>query len=120
MKRIRSRRVRAALTSLAISLCTALIVILFTQEIFFDFPPLKRAELAMVDLRFQKRGNRIAGLDTSAVVIVAISQESFKSLPARWPWPKSYYTKLVRNLQKAGAKAIGVDIIFTTGDPANG
>ncbi len=117
MARIFSRRSRAVLTNLGIALSIALLVIVFTQEFFFEFPPLKRAELSLIDLRFEKRGTRLANPDSSEIVIVAISQESYKTLPDRWPWPKEYYTRLVQNLRRAGAKAIGIDIIFSSADP---
>ncbi len=99
-----------------IILAVTAVVILFTEDIVFEFPPLKRAELSLLDLRFQRRGTRRSASDSS-IVIVEISQESFKSLPDKWPWPKSYYTRLVRNLKRAGAAAIGVDVVFTTSDP---
>ncbi len=117
MARMFQRRTRDILTNLGIALAIAALVILFTQELLFEFPPLKRAELSLVDLRFQKRGPDPAVRDSSDIVIVAISQESFKTLPDRWPWPKEYYTRLVRNLKKAGARAIGVDVIFSSSDP---
>jgi adenylate cyclase len=50
------------------------------------------------------------------VVIVEISDESFKSLHDRWPWPRSYYAHLLRNLKAAGAKAVGLDLIFGGND----
>jgi len=118
MARVLSRRGRAILTNLGIAVSIALLVIIFTQEFLFEFPPLKRAELSLIDLRFRKRGPLPMNTDSSKVVIVAISQESFRTLPDPWPWPKEYYTRLVRNLKKAGAAAIGIDIIFTTGDTA--
>src|SRR6185436_11297911 len=117
MRRVFSRRTRAVLTNFGIALSIALLVIVSTQEFLFEFPPLKRAELSLVDLRFQKRGTRLDAPDSSRIVIVAISQESFKTLPDPWPWPKEYYTRLVRNLRRAGAKAIGIDVIFSSSDP---
>jgi len=118
MPRVLSRRGRAILTNLGVALSIAFLVIIFTQEFLFEFPPFKRAELSLIDLRFRKRGPLPMNTDSSKVVIVAISQESFRTLPDPWPWPREYYTRLVRNLKRAGAKAIGVDIIFTTSDTA--
>ncbi|HLB00680.1 MAG TPA: adenylate/guanylate cyclase domain-containing protein [Bacteroidota bacterium] len=119
MARFISRRGRAILTNLGVALSIALLVIVFTQEFLFEFPPLKRAELSLVDLRFQKRGPLPMNANSSKIVIVAITQESFRTLPDPWPWPKEYYTRLVRNLKKAGAKAIGIDLIFSSSDPAH-
>lgn len=104
---------------LAISLAVTAFVLLLTQDILIDFPPPKRAELSLVDLRFRHRGPIISSRDTSKIVIVEISQESFKSLPEPWPWPRRYYARLIRNLNRAGAKAIGLDVIFTSPDLRN-
>ena len=117
MARVLSRRTRGILTNLGIALSIAVLVLVATQEFLFEFPPLKRAELSLIDLRFNHRASRLADPDSSPVVIVAISQESFKTLPDRWPWPKEYYTRLIRNLKRAGARAIGVDVIFSGSDP---
>ena len=50
---------------------------------------------------------------TKDVVIVAIDDESFSSLNTNWPFPREYYIKLIENLEKAGAKEIVFDILFT-------
>src|ERR1051326_6565960 len=113
----RSKTARALLAYISISLASTVIVILLTQDVLFEFPPLKRAELSLIDLRFHRRGPLVRPVDSSSVVIVQISQESFKSLPEKWPWPRSYYTRLVRNLRRAGARAIGIDLTFSTPDP---
>lgn len=102
--------------NLAISVAVTACVLLLTQDVLFEFPPLKRTELSLIDLRFQQRGTVLSPRDTSKIVIVEISQESYKSLPEPWPWPKRYYARLVRNLKRAGAKAIGVDVIFSSSD----
>ena len=113
----RSKTARALLAYITISLASTVLVILLTQDVLFEFPPLKRAELSLIDLRFHRRNPLIHPLDSSKVVIVEISQESFKSLPEKWPWPRTYYTRLVRNLRRAGARAIGIDLTFSTPDP---
>ncbi|HMD14309.1 MAG TPA: CHASE2 domain-containing protein, partial [Bacteroidota bacterium] len=111
-----SKAARELLTHIGISFLVAAFVLILTQNILGDFPPLKRAELSLIDLRFQLHGINTAVSNTSNVVIVEISQESFKSLPDKWPWPRSYYTRLIRNLKRAGAKAIGIDVVFSSGD----
>ncbi len=117
MLRQRGTSPRILLTSLGIIVTVTILVLLFTEDILFEFPPIKRAELSLVDLRFQRRGSLGHLVDSSAIVIVEISRESFKSLPEKWPWPKSYYAHLIRNLHRAGARAIGLDIVFSTPDP---
>ena len=53
-------------------------------------------------------------------VIVAVDEPSFAEIGLQWPWPRSLHGRLVDALRKAGAKAIGVDIIFAepSADPA--
>ena len=110
------KSLRFLLTYTSISLAVAALIFILTEDIIFEFPPLKRAELSLIDLRFQRRGAIPHIADSSNVVIVEITQESFKSLPEKWPWPRSYYARLVRNLKRAGAKAIGIDVVFTSSD----
>ena len=50
--------------------------------------------------------------DTSKVVIVAITDQSFEGLPNSFPFPRRYYARVIKNLFDAGAKAVGIDIFF--------
>src|SRR5262245_39835657 len=45
-------------------------------------------------------------------VIVAVDEPSFAELGLQWPWPRSLHAALVLALRQAGARAIGLDIIF--------
>lgn len=45
-------------------------------------------------------------------VIVAIDEPSFDALGLRWPWPRDVHARLVESLRRAGAKAIGLDVLF--------
>ena len=45
-------------------------------------------------------------------VIVAIDEPSFSEIGRRWPWPRDLHARLVDRLRRAGAKVIGLDIIF--------
>jgi adenylate cyclase len=119
MSKASSKTSRAFLVNLGISSVVTLLVLLLTQDILTEFPPLRRIENSLIDLRFQRRGAIGDVNDSSRVVIVEISQESFRSLPAPWPWPRCYYTRLIRNLKRAGAKAVGIDLVFSSGDLRN-
>ena len=55
----------------------------------------------------------------SSIVIVAIDDQAFASLPNKYPFPTFYYGRLVRNLYQAGAKLIIFDIEFTETDQEN-
>lgn len=96
----------------------AIVALLFTGEYFFPVEAFVRLENTLLDLRFRERGQVSAGEDPE-VVIVAITQESYDQIPApynTWPWPRSYYASLIKNLNEAGAKAIGIDIVFSNPD----
>lgn len=113
---------RTLLTKAGIALAAALLIIIVTQEEILKLGIVRRLELASIDYRFESRGIRSDIKDSSRVVIVEISEESFKSLPERWPWPRSYYARLLRNLHRAGARVVGIDLIFSGRDvyhPAN-
>lgn len=49
------------------------------------------------------------------VRIIDIDEESLKCL-GQWPWPRTLVAELIDKLQKAGAAAIGLDIVFAEPD----
>ncbi len=104
------------LTRIALALGVALIIIVFTQESILRLGILQRLELASVDYRFQYRGVNQGIRDSAHVVIVEINEESFRSLREQFPWPRSFYAHLLRNLKAAGARAVGIDLLFSTPD----
>jgi len=112
MAKTLSKSIRLVLLHLTISLSVTLLVIILTQNILFDIPFLRNIELSLIDLRFHERTKLTGSKSTTDVVIVSISQESFRNLPDKWPWPIHYYTQLLRNLHRAGASVIGIDLTF--------
>ena len=72
MKRTSSRPFRALLVNFGISLAVACLVLLLTQDTLLNLPPFRRAELSLIDLRFEIRGPRPAIVDSSDVIIVGI------------------------------------------------
>ncbi len=72
--------------------------------------PVQMMELKVRDWMFELRGER--NLDHSDIVIVEMSQTADEEIPYKYPWPTYVYAKLVENLNKAGVKAIGIDVIF--------
>lgn len=45
-------------------------------------------------------------------VVVAIDEPSFAELNLQWPWPRALHGRLVNALRDAGARAVGLDIVF--------
>ncbi|RCK73062.1 MAG: Adenylate cyclase [Ignavibacteriae bacterium] len=113
MQKRQKKKTKLFFTKILVCIILTFIILFLTEEAFFAFAPFKRVELATIDYRFRSRGT--LPFDPR-VVIVEINDESLKSLSEKWPWPRSYYAKLIRNLQMAGAAAIGIDIIMSSED----
>ncbi|TNE69406.1 adenylate/guanylate cyclase domain-containing protein [bacterium] len=79
--------------------------------------PFRTFELKWLDQLFELRGPINA--DDSPIVLVSISEETDSELPFKYPYPTGYYARLIENLNKAGAKVIGFDIIFNKADVEN-
>ncbi len=112
-------RTRKILLPLVIAAASATVAFLLSRDIPFNVPFLKTAQLRTLDQRFEQRGH-IDLDDTSKVVIVAITDQSFLVLPNTLFFPRRYYARAVRNLYNAGAKVVGIDITFDGGSPLPG
>ncbi len=75
---------------------------------------LEGSELDTVDARFAIRGELEPPED---VVIVGIDEASFTELGEQWPFPRSLHAEAIRELKRAGARAIAYDVQFT--EPSN-
>ncbi len=74
-------------------------------------PPYQTVEHTMRDQLFKIRGPM--DLSDSPIIIVAISQDADEEIPGpTFPWSRELFARLVENLNEAGAKAIGIDVIF--------
>jgi adenylate cyclase len=100
-------------------LAVALLVVILTNEELLQVGLLRRLELSTLDYRFGIRGAHGGIDDSSDVVIVEISEDALRSMPAPFPWPRSYYARLIRNLRAAGARAVGIDLLFSGVDPVS-
>jgi CHASE2 domain-containing sensor protein len=71
----------------------------------FDF-----LENRFIDGRFLIRGE----METDPrIVIVSIDESSFSALEEKWPWPRTYFARLIDRLSREGAKIIGIDVIMS-------
>ena len=68
----------------------------------------------LLDYRFRMRGP--LDVSESPIVILAIDDQSDESTAHRWPWPREYFAHVIENLNEAGVKAIGIDVIFEQAD----
>ncbi len=101
---------------IAVSAGIAFIVVLFVQDPFFNFGFFERSSLTFIDKAFERRGPLPYPKDSLEVVIISISDKSETTVPERFPFPRSYYARAVRNLNRAGARAIGIDLTFEQPD----
>ena len=83
---------------------------IIVATILSTFDVFENLELKTIDARFVIRGT-VPKPDTS-IVIVAIDDASLGSLPSKWPYPRTYFGKMVKNLNDAGAKLIVFDVVF--------
>jgi hypothetical protein len=74
-----SRLIRRWFTKLGLSVAVALLVIVVTQDNILKLGVIRSLELRWIDYRFLFRGVNQSVKDSSNVVIVEISEESFKS-----------------------------------------
>lgn len=108
----------AALTKLGAAILTTLIVIIISLDLIIPISPLKRLEQKFIDYRFKERGT-IEFRDSVDVIILEITQDTYDQIPSpynSWPWPRKYFAKVIENLNEAGVKAIGIDIVMSNPD----
>lgn len=78
---------------------------------------ISKIEYAIQDYHFEIRGP--LSVENSPIVLVAISEKADSEIPEKWPWPTSVHARLVENLNRAGAKAILFDVLFSQEDRFN-
>jgi CHASE2 domain-containing sensor protein len=86
-----------------------LIAVLVLGAYVMKHPFIETLELKTYDLRASLRQTRVAPGD---IAIVAIDDESITKL-GRWPWPRSVVADGITAIKHAGAKVIGLNILFT-------
>jgi adenylate cyclase len=95
---------RTGKKQLVVGLACGLAAMLFSLT-----PVAEIAELKSYDLLHILRS---ASPAPDGIVLVAIDESSFAELGLQWPWPRSLHGRLATVLSRAGAAAIGFDILF--------
>ncbi|GAB4365421.1 MAG: adenylate/guanylate cyclase domain-containing protein [Calditrichia bacterium] len=99
----------------SIFIVSGIILVIFIVTLTLRLiPVLNTLELKTIDWRFRWRGP--VEVKDSPIVLVTIDDQSFDSLPDRWPWPRYYYAHVIDNLTRAGARVIGLDVMLDTPD----
>ncbi len=91
-----------------------MVTLLLLGAFVTSWGPLEGIEMKLYDLRARLRTNPQVGQE---IAIVAIDQESMDAL-GRWPWPRARLAEAIDVLSEAGAKTIGLAILFP--DPERG
>lgn len=73
------------------------------------FPPLRRLTTLFTDLKFKLRGRQPVH---PKIVVVEIDSHSLEE-KGRWPWPRETMADLIARIYAAGAKVVGLDIVFS-------
>ena len=110
------KRLMPWLIRISLSVGIALLVIVFVQDAVFEFHFFDRLKLSFIDKSFAKRGPLPFSEDSLDVIIVTVSDKSDATLPEHFPFPRSYYARAIRNLNRAGVRAIGIDFSFEDPD----
>ena len=93
---------RALATAALLALCAFLLLSLNL---------LQRLDLVIYDLH----ADLLSRAPHEDVRIVAIDDKSLQAL-GRWPWPREVHGELIEKLTAAGARAIGMDLLFNEAD----
>jgi hypothetical protein len=76
------------------------------------YPTARRLQSAYGDARFRARGPQPT---RHKIVIVEIDDAAVSQL-ARWPWHRDAIAALVLQVMEAGAKVVGLDVVFPEAD----
>lgn len=90
----------------------AFMIILVLVFFFAGIPIFDLLELKTYDLRLTSTKQRSPH---PAVILAVLDERSLKE-EGRWPWPRSKFARLIRNLSEDGAKVVALDIVFSEPD----
>ncbi|MCF6248091.1 MAG: CHASE2 domain-containing protein [Desulfobacula sp.] len=88
------------------------ITILVAVTYYFKPSYLSLLELKLYDTYLQ---HSYSPIQTNFVVIVDIDDQSLEEF-GQWPWPRYRVARLLEKINKAGARSIGLDILFAEPD----
>jgi CHASE2 domain-containing sensor protein len=101
-----------AITARMLTLIITPLVLLLIQVVAFlpdVTTPIERVELSARDWIMRARGVQKPSDD---IVIVAVDEASFNWTGYQWPWPRTYFAQIVDELNKGGAKVVGLDVFL--------
>jgi adenylate cyclase len=112
-ERVRERPGRLARLATALGVTIAFFFIYLAAE---EGPLLRPLELQTLDWRFRLRGPVAPGPE---VVLVVIDDRTVARL-GRWPVPRDVIGDAIERIARAGARVIGLDLLFPEASPSLG
>ncbi|MCX8057382.1 MAG: adenylate/guanylate cyclase domain-containing protein [Ignavibacteria bacterium] len=100
------------------SLFIACLIFLLNFESLIQLKPLRSIDQKIIDAYLTRRGI-LKNQDSLDVIILGLSNETFQELPEpynTWPLARNLFAKVIENLNRAGAKVIGIDLLFSEKD----
>ncbi len=85
------------------------VTLLLLAAAFTSWWPLETMEMKLYDMRARMRTTPNVGQE---IVIAAIDEDSINTI-GRWPWPRSRMAEALDIISEAGAKVIGLTILYT-------
>lgn len=76
------------------------------------YPILNRATNALTNFKFTLRGTQPL---KNRIVVIEVDNPSITSI-GRWPWHRDLMALLIEKTMNAGAKTVGLDIVFSEPD----
>jgi adenylate cyclase len=99
----RRARIRLMLLAVAAVLGVGIGVVTYSTKLF------RSVELSTVDSRFSVRGTEKPPSD---LVVVGVDHVTIGDLRTQWPYPRSYYAKVIDRLKADGAKVVAIDVVL--------
>ena len=90
--------------------------VIFGSLVLFQAGLFDIIEQKSIDWRFLIRGEMEAD---PRIIIVSIDESSFSELNQTWPWPRTYFARLIDRLAQEGVKTVGIDIIMSEPYPGD-
>ncbi len=100
------------------SLLISFFIFFISSENLVNIKPLKSIDQKIIDSYLSRRGIQ-KSIDSLNVILIGISNETIKELPPpynSWPIARNLFSKAIENLSRAGAKVIGIDLLFSEAD----
>jgi adenylate cyclase len=87
----------------ALALAVGIGLVSYSTKLF------RSAELSSVDSRFSVRGNEKPPSD---LVVVGVDHTTLQDLNTQWPYPRSYFGRVITRLKADGAKVVAIDVVL--------